>query len=224
MKKIFIWLAVVVAVFIASPLLYITLYFQRIGVVSEGQKIEQGLPEKSALLVIDIQEGATGKYASPIFHGLVKQSEPFIQKVNQAVEKAQSLKIPVIYIRQESTDKILNLLTRQLLAAGNPSAALDPRVHVVEGPAFVKHMMDTFTNPEFEAFLKKEGVNHLYITGLDATACVDRTIQGALKRGYAVTAISDAIISNTAGQKEKMCRKWQQKKVTVIGLDQWQKI
>ncbi len=39
----------------------------------------------------------------------------------------------------------------------------------------------------------KEKINHLIFTGMDAEACVDRTLKGAINRGYKTTVIADAI-------------------------------
>jgi nicotinamidase/pyrazinamidase len=220
MKKILISLGVGAVVLLGACVAYFFIYFQKIDGISIGSKITQGQPDKPALLVIDIQEGITGKSAPKFTQNMVRQSGPFIEKVNQVITLAQSKNMPVIYIRQEGTDKLFNILAKNLLAPGDPSAALDPRVKVAAGPVFTKEKMDAFSNPKIEQFLKDNGINHLYVTGLSATACVDRTIKAALNRGYAVTPITDAIIGEKVKNKETKCREWAIANATLLQADQ----
>ena len=220
MKRLFIGLAAGVAVLLGASAAYVFMYFQKIDGVSTGPQIAQGQPDKPALLVIDIQEGITGRSAPKFTQSMARQSGPFIEKVNQVITWAQGKNMPVIYIRQENADKLFNILSKNLLAQGDPSAALDPRVRVAAGPVFTKAKMDAFSNPEFEEFLNHGGINHLYVTGLSATACVDRTVKAALNRGYAVTPVADAIIGEKAHAKEAKCREWAQAHAALSLADQ----
>jgi hypothetical protein len=65
---------VLIGVCVAS----IIIYFQNIDGVSVGTRIEQSQTDKPALLVIDIQEGITGKSASKMTKSMVRQSGPFL--------------------------------------------------------------------------------------------------------------------------------------------------
>jgi nicotinamidase/pyrazinamidase len=221
MKKLLIRLAIAVAVLIGVCFGYVVVSFQKMDGVSTGPKIAQNQPDKPALLVIDIQEGITGKTAPKFTQNMVLQSVPFIEKVNQTINLAQSKNMPVIYIRQENTDKLFNILFKNFMAKGSPSAALDPRVKVVEGPVFTKSKMDAFSNPQLEEFLKTNNINHLYVTGLSAMACVDRTIKAALNRGYAVSAITDAIIGEKVEKTEVNYREWEKANAVLLQADQF---
>jgi nicotinamidase-related amidase len=221
MKKLLIGLAIGVVVLVGACAAYFFMYFQKIDGVSTGPAIAQGRPDKPALLVIDIQQGITGKTAPKFTQNMVRQSGPFIEKVNQAIAIAQSKNMPVVYIRQEGSDKVFNMLAHHLLAPGDPSAALDPRVKVAAGPVFTKAKMDAFSNPDFDKFLTDNGINHLYVTGLSATACVDRTIKAALNRKYAVTAITDAIIAEKVTDKEAKCGEWAKAGAMLLPANQW---
>jgi nicotinamidase-related amidase len=57
--------------------------------------------------------------------------------------------------------------------------------------------MDAFSNNKLDRFLVDNKINSLYITGLDAEACVDKTVKAALNRGYKVTIIKDAIAAKS---------------------------
>ncbi|MEW6517570.1 MAG: cysteine hydrolase [candidate division FCPU426 bacterium] len=221
-KLIFIIVSAVVA-FILFAFVYMGFFFHRMAVVTTGAPITREAEDRPALLVIDIQEGITGQSAPQFNRNMVRQSGAFIQAVNAAIDKAQARQIPVIYIRQETIDPIANFLTGgKFLKAGTPPTALDPRVKAVPGPTYIKHVMDAFSNPELDAYLRSLNVNHLYMTGLDASQCVDRTIKGALQRGYTVTALADALLSGTVEKKEGMLKQYQQEGVRLMSVDQWQ--
>lgn len=49
------------------------------------------------------------------------------------------------------------------------------------------------TNINLEEYLKQHGIDHLYITGLATDYCVRATTLDALKKGFKVTVVSDAI-------------------------------
>jgi len=67
----------------------------------------------------------------------------------------------------------------------------------------VKYIADSFSNNDFEDFLIKNRINHLYIAGADAEYCVDKTVKGALNRDYRVTVIKDAVVTKTEERRKK---------------------
>src|SRR5664279_3051811 len=46
--------------------------------------------------------------------------------------------------------------------------------------------------PFHDAKLKRAGIDHLVVTGMQSEYCVDSAIRGAHERGYKVTLVSDA--------------------------------
>ena len=54
----------------------------------------------------------------------------------------------------------------------------------------------------------------------DATACVDRTVRAALNREYAVTAVTDAIISEKVKVTEKKFSEWAGAHAKLVTADQ----
>jgi len=49
------------------------------------------------------------------------------------------------------------------------------------------------TNINLEEYLKQHGIDHLYVTGLATDYCVRATTLDALKKGFKVTVVSDAV-------------------------------
>jgi nicotinamidase-related amidase len=56
----------------------------------------------------------------------------------------------------------------------------------------VKHKSSAFHGTDFDAKLKRAGVDHLIVTGMQSEYCVTSAIRGAYERGYEITLISDA--------------------------------
>ncbi len=189
--------------------------------VTDGKPIPHYTEDNAALLVLDIQEGTTGSLAPKILKSLIRQSGSFITNVNQAITGAQSKNITIIYFCHESDNPILNFFSGGILAKGTPSTAIDNRVLLLNKNVFYKNKSDAFSNRDFNNFLQMKKINCLYIVGQDAAVCVDRTIKGALKRGYAVSVIPEAVISIKAGLKEKMIRDYMKEKVKLIPLQEF---
>ena len=56
----------------------------------------------------------------------------------------------------------------------------------------VKSNSSAFHGTDFDAKLRRAGVDHLVVTGMQSEYCVDSAIRGAHERGYKVTLVSDA--------------------------------
>ena len=78
------------------------------SIISKGQPIENYSEHNYALLVIDIQEATTGDVSMyPFFK---KNSDDLIKNINQIAEKFKIQNIPVVYIRSEITNPLVNLI------------------------------------------------------------------------------------------------------------------
>jgi nicotinamidase-related amidase len=56
----------------------------------------------------------------------------------------------------------------------------------------VKTKSSAFHGTDFDAKLKRAGIDHLVITGMQSEYCVTSAIRGAHERGYKLTLVSDA--------------------------------
>ncbi len=187
--------------------------------VTEGEPIKNSQEIKSALVVIDIQEGLSGSESEFfLYKGYVKQSKEFITNVNKVIDTAVSKGISVVYIYHEDTNPVIKLLTGYSMVKGSTNTAIDKRVKVVSDNIFSKNIMDGFSNPKLHSFLMKNNINQLYVTGLDAQFCVYRTSLAALQRGYKVTIVKDGIISSTKPEKEKMIEKYKEKNINLLSV------
>jgi nicotinamidase-related amidase len=70
---------------------------------------------------------------------------------------------------------------------------------------FTKNGQDAFSNERLSVHLTKCGVKELFIGGVYAEACVTATTRTALRRGFDVTVLTDAVGSTTEHARERAC-------------------
>ena len=179
---------------------------------------------RKALLIIDVQEDFTtlaGKRSFP-----QDAVESMIATINRVVEISHSCSVPVIHIRQEFDNPITIWLAKigagGLGIKGRPGTRLDSRIHIIPGSAdFTKPKGDAFSNPKLDTWLRTQHVSELFLMGLDGVACVNRTAQGALNRGYRVNFIMDGIITQHESRWQKLVSRQMKEGVGVITADQF---
>ena len=83
---------------------------------------------------------------------------------------------------------------------------LDPGVlQVMPAAHFTKRRRDAFSNRNLIAHLTERGVKELLIGGVYANACVAATTRAALRRGFNVTVVTDAIGAISDDGRERAC-------------------
>jgi nicotinamidase-related amidase len=156
---------------------------------TSGPRIEAARQGK-ALILIDLQEDYTGPRAPQSY----REPERLISAANQLIESAKAGGWPVYVVRVAMPDDWFHaLLTGGTAVAGTKGAEVDSRLARTGAVEIVKTKSDAFSNPLLDTQLALARVGELYIAGLDAKFCVNKTIRGALNRGYKVNAVRDAI-------------------------------
>lgn len=187
--------------------------------VSVGMKITEYETPKTALLVVDVQKDLTERGRRGTVN--TELTDPMVGVINRLIEKADASGMPVVYIRHEFNKGLLvRLITRGVLAKGSDGAAIDPRIIRVQDNEYVKHTMDSFTNKEMELFLIGNQVDHLWITGLDAKYCIDKTVTAALGRGYRVSVIEDGIATKSEQKRTEKVLQFLEFGAEVVKSDQ----
>ncbi|MBR0302871.1 MAG: cysteine hydrolase [Clostridia bacterium] len=148
---------------------------------------------RCALVVIDLQNDITKHY------------KDIIDRVNEAIDRAVSLGMHVVYIRHNNiTDGT------RTFKPGSRGAELVPELKIVSDNIFVKTKSNALTSDEFCEFIKANGIDRFYVTGADAAACVKSTCFNMTKAGYKVRVISDCITSYDLKKIDEMldyCKK-----------------
>jgi nicotinamidase/pyrazinamidase len=190
------------------------------SVVSKGNQIIKKDTTKQAVLVIDIQEGLTGKLATNDDY-LIK-SDGLITNINLITDSSAGKNIPIIYVKSEITNFLINILNNSL-AKGSPGAELDSRLKVVSGFIITKEKEDAFSNSILDSILIKNDINKLVFLGLDLAHCVNSTIEAANNRNYDICLISDAVLSKSDSLKNEMLNKFRQSGYEIISSKEYLK-
>ncbi|WP_104401888.1 cysteine hydrolase family protein [Vibrio penaeicida] len=134
---------------------------------------------KSALLVIDVQQGLMEPKPQPY------ETEKVINRINQATSWARAKDIPVIFVRHEAPNSIVEM--------GSEGWQVHQDLEQVESDSYInKTTPDSFHNTHLQTLLDEHQIQHLYVCGYATEFCVDTTTRRAAGLGYPVTLISDA--------------------------------
>jgi nicotinamidase-related amidase len=70
-----------------------------------------------------------------------------------------------------------------------------PCAHGLEDePVFLKTSSSAFATTALEAYLRKEGITHLVVTGAVAGFCVNSTVRAGSDLGFKMTVVRDAVL------------------------------
>ena len=137
------------------------------------------VPMKTALLIIDVQQGLCEG------EGRTFESDRVIARINHAAAMMRSAGLLVVFIQHESSAGYLQHDSHGWqLADGLRHEPGDLRVR--------KTTPDSFLNTDLQALLNAQGVKELIVCGMHTEFCVDTTTRRALALGYPVTLLADA--------------------------------
>ena len=186
------------------------------SIISKGQPIKSFSERKCALLVIDVQECTTGDASMHTF--FKKNSDEMIKNINKIADSFKIQNYPVVYIRFEITNPLVNFLNDSY-AEGSPGVKFDKRLKIVSEIEIVKQGKDSFRNTNLDSILVSNKVNELYIVGLDAAECINATVEAAQNRHYRINLIEEAILSKSKETKDSMIVNFRQRGAKVINMD-----
>ena len=218
MKKIILSIVSILVICIAIIVINFFIFQKNSRVISQGKPIIKYDTIKQALLVIDIQEGLTGKLATN--DDYLGNSDELIRIINQIVDSLGKTDIPVIYVKNEISNVLINLLNSSL-AKGSPGSELDSRLNVVSNYIINKEKGDAFSNPLLDSLLIKKEINKLVFVGLDLAYCVNRTIEAANNRNYNICIINDAVLSESDSLKNEMLDKFKQSGYEILSSEEY---
>ena len=123
------------------------------------------------------------------------QVPAFIAAAQLAVASARKAGDPIIAIGNEfrRSDRLMNFFRRGASIAGSAGARWDERLPLDEIEYLPKWASSAFINPALEKWLDANNISSLTLTGLQAKACVTATAKEALRRGFRVRILEDAV-------------------------------
>jgi polysaccharide biosynthesis transport protein len=164
---------------------------------------ENGRP-RPALLVLDVQEAFTG--SSGQYGPSLEASDQLIETINGLSQVASKFGITVIYAQQQR---------------GNAATKPDKRLKMVSGYSFTRSGRDAFFNEELDDVLRKDGIAHLFLAGLDGVTSIKQTARSALDRGYRVTFIRDGIFTAFESRWERLLNDFESAAAFVITSEEF---
>jgi nicotinamidase-related amidase len=133
-----------------------------------------------ALVIIDVQKGMF----DPRFPA--HDGEAVVDRIAGLIAKARQAKAPVFFVQHHGEGD-------HPFQPGKPGYPFhDKLVPQSDDDVTVKRKSSAFHGTDFDAKLKRAGVDHLIVTGMQSEYCVTSAIRSAYERGYAITLVSDA--------------------------------
>ena len=144
--------------------------------------IGQTTPQKSALLIIDVQQSFMHM---PYWSS--GQLAPFQQALFKLEEGCREAGVPVVHIFHIDDDAPFR-------AESGLIRAMDwlPEPPTVR---FDKHVHNAFTDTGLDVWLRRQGVQRLIISGIRTEQCCETTARVASDLGYAVDFVSEATLT-----------------------------
>jgi nicotinamidase-related amidase len=154
---------------------------------------DPAVSRRHALMLIDFQyDFLASDGRMPVARNQVLA---FVAATQLAVTSARKVGDPIIAIGNEfrRSDRLMNLLRRGASIAGSAGARWDERLPLDQIEYLPKWASSAFVNPALEKWLDANRVSSLTLAGLQAKACVAATAKEALRRGFSVRILADAV-------------------------------
>jgi nicotinamidase-related amidase len=139
---------------------------------------------KSALLIIDVQQGLVAR---------AHQAQQLLDNLQDLLAKARAAQVPVIYMQHDGD-------SGETLEPNQAGWEIHPAIMPANGERVIrKRASDSFYETPLESELHTAGISHLLVTGMRTERCVDTTARVAVSKGFDVTLISDAHSTSDGG-------------------------
>jgi nicotinamidase-related amidase len=136
-------------------------------------------PTKTALLVIDVQQGLCEGEQDAF------ESRVVIARINQVAEKARAARALVVFVQHEGPSGYLEF--------GSDAWQIARGLRVEVGDLRIrKTTPDAFHRTQLHTLLERHAVSEVVICGMHTEFCVDTTTRRALALGYPVVLVEDA--------------------------------
>ena len=156
-------------------------------------------PERSALLVVDVQE----EYFDPDGPASFPEAHDRLGNINALVEAFATHEAPVVYIRHAHRPTGVDVGRMGDFAAedeedsfieGTPRGALHDVLEVLEdATAVTKTRYDSFQGTDLDGILRTLGATTVVIVGYMTSFCCDTTARSAHSKDYETIVVRDAV-------------------------------
>src|SRR3954467_2033949 len=127
---------------------------------------------KTALLVIDVQNGVVGGSFN---------RDSVVANINALLDKARAEGVQVVWVQHNSEDLPRGSEQWRLVPGLTARRHPEPLVH--------KTYADAFDDTDLEEVLAARGIGRLVVAGAQTDECIRSTIHSGFTRGYDVTLV-----------------------------------
>lgn len=161
------------------------------------------MPNKKALLVIDLQNDYLWNERKPMFS---YDTDALMKAVNETIHACHDDGYDIIYIAQMFQNLITNRMLIGFSIKGTKGAELYSGLDIVSDLYFEKMLPDTYTSKTFRKFMQEQGYTEVAVCGLDECGCVGATAKGAAKNGAKVSLVEKATACRFPAEKRRRMR------------------
>jgi len=157
-------------------------------------------PKKTALLVIDLQQGILRLPAAP------HSAAEVVERATGLCQAARAAGILVVLVRvtpsADGGDALHPLADLPPMSSGRPPedwADLAPELGPQPGDMVItKRQWGAFYGTELDLQLRRRGIDTLIVCGISANIAIESTARDAYERGYQQILVEDAIAARSA--------------------------
>jgi nicotinamidase-related amidase len=182
---------------------------------------------KSALLVMDVQNGIVDRYTAA--EAANKALEPLVA----AVRSARMHDIPVIFVRVALRpgypDISPNNLSFSSLRERGGMLETDGATQIWEGVrpegdevVVVKRRVSAFTGSGLDVVLRAQAIEHLILTGIATSGVVLSTLRQAADEDFRLTVLKDACLDADPEVHRVLTEKIFPRQAEVLTVAEWQ--
>lgn len=139
---------------------------------------------KSAVLVIDVQNGLFGSSPPPF------EADAVLEQINRVLARARRAGLPIFFLQHDgdASENVAPLTNGWRL---HDRLLVDPADKIIR-----KTTCDSFYKTSLEADLRSREISRLFIMGYATDFCIDATVRSAASKEFEVVVISDAHTTN----------------------------
>jgi nicotinamidase-related amidase len=180
-------------------------------------------PEKSALLVMDMQNGIVSRFA---------ENKDLLLPVQKAVASAREHNIPAFFIRVGFSEGYPEISPQNKRFAsianygGMTTSDEATQIHEsvkpeVNEPIVTKYRVSAFVGSTLEVILRSHQIDNLILSGIATSGVVLSTLCEAADKDYSLTVLSDACLDADPEVHRVLIEKVFPRQANVLSVDSW---
>ncbi len=153
-------------------------------------------PERTALLVIDMQEW----FLDSSLNSYIPSASTVKKNIIRLIRLFEREKLNIIYTRHINTPRDAKMISRwwkSIITEDNVHSCISDGL-LAEDPVIIeKTQYDAFYGTGLEDHLNASGISQLVITGLMTNVCCDATARSGFARGFEVFMVVDGMAAHS---------------------------